>query len=73
MFAAGGDTKALFDRYYWSKADFRNGTEQFHALCARNFAAPGGPLLSGPVFAAPYYTRGDASDAPYTYALDATR
>ena len=44
MFAAGGDTKALFDRYYWSKADFRNGTEQFHALCARNFAS-GGPLL----------------------------
>ena len=36
-------------------------------------SAPGGPLLSGPVFAAPYYTRGDASDAPYTYALDVTR
>jgi SAM-dependent methyltransferase len=44
MSAPLGDTKALFDRYYWSRAEFRNGTEQFHALCARNFAA-GGPLL----------------------------
>jgi SAM-dependent methyltransferase len=39
-----GDTKALFDRYYWSKPDFRNGTEQFHALCAANLAR-GGALL----------------------------
>ncbi len=39
----------------------------------RTLSAPGDPLLSGPVFAAPYDTRGDASDAPYTYALDAAR
>jgi cystathionine gamma-lyase len=31
-------------------------------------SAPGDPLQSGPVFAAPYYTPGDASDTPYTYA-----
>jgi SAM-dependent methyltransferase len=44
MSALRGDTKALFDRYYWSRADFRNGTEQFHALCARTLPA-GGTLL----------------------------
>jgi cystathionine gamma-lyase len=31
-------------------------------------AVPGDPLHSGPVFAAPYHTPGDPSDAPYTYA-----
>ena len=30
--------------------------------------APGEPLHSGPVFAAPYYTPGDPADTPYTYA-----
>ena len=30
--------------------------------------APGEPLHSGPVFAAPYHTPGDPSDTPYTYA-----
>jgi cystathionine gamma-lyase len=36
---------------------------------ALTLSAPGDPLLSGPVFAAPYHV----SDAPYTYALDAAR
>ncbi|WP_348268336.1 cystathionine gamma-lyase [Edaphobacter paludis] len=31
-------------------------------------ASPGEPLHSGPVFAAPYHTPGDPSDAPYSYA-----
>ena len=30
--------------------------------------APGEPLHSGPVFAAPYHTPGDPADTPYTYA-----
>jgi SAM-dependent methyltransferase len=44
MLAELADTKPLFDRYYWSKPDFRNGTEQFHSLCNVHFWRTG-PLL----------------------------
>jgi SAM-dependent methyltransferase len=44
MLAELAITKTLFARFYWSKPDFRNGTEQFHSLCNVHFWRSG-PLL----------------------------
>lgn len=37
-------TKALFERYYFSKADFVGGTEVFHRICKSHFLE-GQPIL----------------------------
>jgi cystathionine gamma-lyase len=44
----------------------RDSTKIIRSTMTRT--APGEPLHSGPVFAAPYHTPGDPSDTPYTYA-----
>ena len=44
----------------------RDATKIIRSTLTRS--APGEPLHSGPVFAAPYHTPGDPSDTPYTYA-----
>jgi len=44
----------------------RDATKIIRSILTR--PAPGEPLHSGPVFAAPYHTPGDPSDTPYTYA-----
>jgi SAM-dependent methyltransferase len=41
-------TKALFDRYYYSNPAFRDGTKTFHRLCARHFPAGARILEIGP-------------------------
>jgi SAM-dependent methyltransferase len=47
MFAELADTTTLFERYYFSKPGFRNGTELFHGLCERHFAGRGSLLEIG--------------------------
>jgi len=44
----------------------RDSTKIIRSTLTRS--APGEPLHAGPVFAAPYYTPGDPSNTPYTYA-----
>jgi cystathionine gamma-lyase len=44
----------------------RDATKIIRSTLSRS--APGEPLHSGPVFAAPYHTPGDPVDTPYTYA-----
>src|ERR1700710_424756 len=44
----------------------RDATKIIRSTLTRS--APGEPLHSGPVFAAPYHTPGDPADAVYTYA-----
>src|SRR5882757_299224 len=44
----------------------RDATKIIRSTLTRS--APGEPLHSGPVFAAPYHTPGDPADTPYTYA-----
>jgi cystathionine gamma-lyase len=44
----------------------REATKIIRSTLTRS--APGEPLHSGPVFAAPYHTPGDPADTPYTYA-----
>ena len=44
----------------------RDATKIIRSTLSRS--APGEPLHSGPVFAAPYHTPGDPADTPYTYA-----
>src|SRR5271170_5380990 len=44
----------------------RDATKIIRSILTR--PAPGEPLHSGPVFAAPYHTPGDPADTPYTYA-----
>jgi cystathionine gamma-lyase len=44
----------------------RDATKIIRSTLTR--VAPGEPLHSGPVFAAPYHTPGDPADTPYTYA-----
>src|SRR4051794_26244031 len=45
------------------------GTRAVHA--GLDPAAPGEPLLAGPVLAAPYHLQGPADAAPYAYGRDA--
>jgi cystathionine gamma-lyase len=44
----------------------RNATKIIRSTLTR--ITPGEPLHSGPVFAAPFHTPGDPSEAPYTYS-----
>jgi cystathionine gamma-lyase len=44
----------------------RDATKIIRSTMTRS--APGEPLHSGPVFAAPYHTPGDPTNTPYTYA-----
>jgi len=44
----------------------RDATKIIRSTLTRS--APGEPLHSGPVFAAPYHTPGDPADTPYNYA-----